>query len=240
LTTSLDRCPSCGAPRRGAYCADCGERFLRPADFDLRHFLLHDLPHELWHFDGKLYRTLRALFVTPGLLPAEYVAGRRVAYIVPLRLYLALFLLHLSIVATSSDSTRTLLDHAAVIDPTGLTLDLARARPAVHWSDPGLRERLAERGRWGAEIGTMLIFLGVAGVLKLLFYRQRRRYLEHAVFALSVTTWYLLLVSVGELALALTRSRQFAQLELELAEWLTPAMAVYGWFALRCFYGASR
>jgi hypothetical protein len=110
----------------------------------------------------------------------------------------------------------------------------------VHWSDPGLRERLAERGRWGAEIGTMLIFLGVAGVLKLLFYRQRRRYLEHAILAPSVTTWYLLLISVGELVLTLTRSRQFAEFELKLAEWLTPAVAAYGWFALRRFYGASR
>jgi hypothetical protein len=145
LTTSPDQCPSCGAPKRGPYCSNCGERFLTPADFDLRHFLLHDLPHEVWHVDGKLKRTLRALFVRPGFLPAEYTAGRRVAYIAPLRLYLAVFLVHLALVATSPDGTRTLPDQAAMIDPTGLTLDLARARPQVHWSDPALQERLAER-----------------------------------------------------------------------------------------------
>jgi hypothetical protein len=240
LTTSPDQCPSCGAPKRGAYSSNCGERFLSPADFELRHFLLHDLPHDVWHVDGKLKRTLRALFVRPGLLPAEYTAGRRVAYIAPLRLYLAVFLVHLALVATSPDGTRTLPDQAAIIDPTGLTLDLARARPQVHWSDPSLQERLAERERWGAEFGTMLIFLSVGGVLQLLFYRQHSRYLEHAVLALSITTWYLLLVSVGEFALMLMRSRQYVASDLELATWLAPALTVYGWFAFRRFYGASR
>jgi hypothetical protein len=240
LTTSPDHCPSCGAPKRGPYCSNCGERFLTPADFDLRHFLLHDLPHEVWHVDGKLKRTLRALFVKPGFLPAEYSAGRRAAYIAPLRLYLAVFLVHLALVATSPDATRTLPDQAAIIDPTGLTLDLANARPQVHWSDPGLQQHLAERQRWGAEFGTMLIFLGVGGVLQLLFYPQHRRYLEHAVLALSITTWCLLLVSVGEFALMLLRSRQHVASDLELATWLAPTITVYGWFAFRRFYGASR
>jgi Protein of unknown function (DUF3667) len=240
LITSPDQCPSCGAPKRGPYCSDCGERFLSPADFDLRHFLLHDLPHDVWHVDGKLKRTLRALFLRPGLLPAEYTAGRRVAYIAPLRLYLVVFLVHLALVASSPDATRTLPDQAAMIDPTGLTVDLARARPQVQWSDPTLQEHLAERERWGAEFGTILIFLGVGGVLQLLFYRQHRRYLEHAVLALSITTWYLLLVSVGEFALMLMRSRQYVASDLQLATWLAPTLAVYGWFAFRRFYGASR
>ena len=239
MATSPDQCPSCGAPKRGPYCANCGERFLSPADFDLRHFLLHDLPHDVWHVDGKLKRTLRALFLSPGFLPAEFTAGRRVAYITPLRLYLAVFLVHLVLVAALPDSTLTLPDKAAMIDPTGLTLDLIKARPQVHWSDPELQGRLAERGRWGAEFGTMLVFLGVGGVLQLLFYRQHRRYLEHAVLALSITTWYLVLVSVGEFALMLMRSRLSGVSDLTVAQWLAPTLVVYGWFAFRRFYGAS-
>jgi hypothetical protein len=240
LTTSPDHCPSCGAPKLGPYCASCGERFLSPADFDLRHFLLHDLPHDIWHVDGKLKRTLRALFVKPGFLPAEYTAGRRVAYIAPLRLYLAVFLVHLALAAMLPDSTRSLIDQAAIVDPTGLTLELAKARPQVHWSDPVLKERLAERARWGSEFGTMLIFLGVGGVLQLLFYRQHRRYLEHAVLALSITTWYLLLVTLGEIAVLLVPLRNYAASDLQIAQWLAPTILVYGWFAFRAFYGASR
>lgn len=240
MSTSSDQCPSCGAPKLGPYCAHCGERFLTPADFDLRHFLLHDLPHDVWHVDDKLKRTLRALFVRPGFLAAEYTSGRRVPYIAPLRLYLAVFLVHLALMATSPDRTVTLPHQAAMIDPTGLTLELARARTQVQWSDPALQEHLAERRHWGAEFGTMLIFLGVGGILQLLFYKQHRRYLEHAVLALSITTWYLLIVSIGELALMIMRLRQYGASDLEVAQWLAPLLAVYGWFAFRRFYGASR
>lgn len=237
LTTPPDQCPSCGAQRLGPYCAHCGERFLTPADFDLRHFLLHDLPHEVWHVDDKLKRTLRALFVRPGFLPAEYTAGRRVPYIAPLRLYLAVFLVHMALAATSPDRTGTLPHQAALIDPTGITLELAEARPQVHWSDPALQERLMERAHWGAEFGTMLIFLGTGGLLQLVFYRQHRRYLEHAVFVLSITTWYVLLVAIGELALLIMSLRKY---DLDVAQWLAPPLAIYGWLAIRRFYGASR
>jgi hypothetical protein len=36
------------------------------------------------------------------------------------------------------------------------------------------------------------------------------------------------------------RSRQYVASDLELATWLAPAITVYGWFAFRRFYGASR
>ena len=128
-----------------------------------------------------------------------------------------------------------------MIDPTGLTLDLARARTQVHWSDPGLQERLAAREHWGAEFGTMLIFLGAGGLLQLLFYRQHRRYLEHVVLALSITTWYVLLRAISELALLIVSLQKHGVSDLEVAQWLAPLLlAVYSWFAFRCFYGASR
>jgi hypothetical protein len=103
-----------------------------------------------------------------------------------------------------------------------------------------LQERLTEHGRWGAEIGTALIFLGIACVANLVFYRLHRRYLEHTVFALSLTTWYLLLVSIGEVGISIGRSPHSAELDLTLAKWLNPAIAVYGWFAVRRFNGVSR
>ncbi|MEA3161385.1 MAG: hypothetical protein QOD95_2933 [Gammaproteobacteria bacterium] len=52
--------------------------------------------------------------------------------------------------------------------------------------------------------------------------------------------YYLLLVSVGEFARMLMRSGQYGASDLELAKWLVPTLAVYGWFAFRRFYGASR
>ena len=89
----------------------------------------------------------------------------------------------------------------------------------------------------------MLIFLGVGGVLQ-------APVLPSAPPLPPELRWYsrltlrprflLRLVSVGEFALILVRSRAHFASDLELATWLAPALLVYGWFAFRRFYGASR
>lgn len=69
-------CVTCGTTLEGAYCHTCGERRLDLEDEALRHFL-RDQFHEVTSADGRLWRTLKALFV-PGKLTDEYVRGRRV------------------------------------------------------------------------------------------------------------------------------------------------------------------
>ena len=49
----------------------------------VRHFF-----EDITHFDGKFFTTLKDLIVKPGFLTREYVAGRRVAYLNPIRMYI--------------------------------------------------------------------------------------------------------------------------------------------------------
>ena len=83
-----DRCAACAEALTGPYCAACGERRPRPGDESLWWFLREQL-HEVTSADGKLWRTLKALFV-PGKLTAEYLAGRRGLYPRPVRVFLVL------------------------------------------------------------------------------------------------------------------------------------------------------
>lgn len=82
-------CKSCGAHDAGRFCPRCGEPAAHDGDLSFRH-LTHDFLHEFTHLDGKIWRTLRALALRPGLLTAEYWAGRRGQWIRPLRLYLVI------------------------------------------------------------------------------------------------------------------------------------------------------
>jgi hypothetical protein len=79
-------CPNCGTLRVGTYCSSCGQKAipLRPT---VHHFA-HELTHELLHFDGKIFRSLRLLLTRPGFLTREIFAGRRASYVSPFRLYL--------------------------------------------------------------------------------------------------------------------------------------------------------
>jgi len=80
------RCDNCGASVPGRYCGSCGQR-LEPPVHSLGHFA-RVATEDLTHADSRLWRTLLALLVKPGLLTREFLAGRRASYLPPVRLYL--------------------------------------------------------------------------------------------------------------------------------------------------------
>jgi hypothetical protein len=82
-------CPNCGevASRRARYCTGCGQR--QDQNLLSIRLLLGELLEEMLSLDGRLPRSLAALFVRPGHLTREYRAGRIARYVRPFRLYLA-------------------------------------------------------------------------------------------------------------------------------------------------------
>lgn len=83
-------CENCASALIGGYCHVCGQRAHSP----LQHFghALEEVFESFWHLDGRIFRTLRDLFV-PGRIAAGYLAGHRVRYIAPLRLFIILSLI---------------------------------------------------------------------------------------------------------------------------------------------------
>ena len=69
-------CLDCGAPLTDRFCAHCGQ----PANthrITLKHLLLHDVPHSVWHVDKGLAYTFFQLLTRPGLTIRGYLAGQR-------------------------------------------------------------------------------------------------------------------------------------------------------------------
>lgn len=83
-------CENCRTVLIGGYCHVCGQRAHSP----LHHVghAVEEVFESLWHLDGRIFRTLRDLFV-PGRVAAGYLAGHRVRYVAPLRLFIILSLL---------------------------------------------------------------------------------------------------------------------------------------------------
>src|SRR5215471_1354613 len=79
-------CENCGAPLQGHWCAQCGQ----PA-IDYRRSSRHviaDLLDEFLNWDSKFFATIALLILKPWRLTNEFLAGKRVRYANPLRLYL--------------------------------------------------------------------------------------------------------------------------------------------------------
>lgn len=82
----LTHCENCGAELQGHWCAQCGQ----PAVEYRRSFryVLADLLHEFLNWDSKFFASIALLIVKPWRLTNEFLAGHRVRYVNPLRLYL--------------------------------------------------------------------------------------------------------------------------------------------------------
>ena len=83
---SLTHCENCGAELQGHWCAQCGQ----PAIEYRRSFryVVTDLLNEFLNWDSKFFTTIALLILKPWRLTNEFLAGKRVRYVNPLRLYL--------------------------------------------------------------------------------------------------------------------------------------------------------
>lgn len=79
-------CRNCDAATSGNYCQQCGQATHLHVP-SAREFLHEFIAHYV-ALEGKLWRSLKLLLFKPGFLSREYIEGRRVRYIEPLRLYL--------------------------------------------------------------------------------------------------------------------------------------------------------
>jgi hypothetical protein len=91
MVSEPTHCTNCGAPLHGHWCAQCGQ----PA-IDYRRSLRHviaDVLNEFFNWDSKFFATIAWLIARPWYLTNEFLRGRRVRYLQPLRLYLLVSIL---------------------------------------------------------------------------------------------------------------------------------------------------
>ena len=82
----LSHCENCGAALTGRFCSQCGQ----PA-IDYRRSFRHvivDVLDSFLNWDSKFFASIGLLIIRPWHLTNQFVAGKRVRYLHPLRLYL--------------------------------------------------------------------------------------------------------------------------------------------------------
>lgn len=96
-------CLNCGTTLIGSHCHACGQA--AHVHRTLGAFF-HDLLHGVFHFEGRIWRTLPMLAWRPGDLTRRYVAGERARFVSPLALFLfAVFLMFAVMKQTAGDVT---------------------------------------------------------------------------------------------------------------------------------------
>ena len=93
-------CLNCHYPlaEYDSFCPNCGQK---PTDGKTTmHDLGHEFMHSTFHLDGKLFTTLRHIFV-PGKLTIEFFKGHHKRYAHPIQLFLVLGALVFGMVSSS-------------------------------------------------------------------------------------------------------------------------------------------
>lgn len=85
-------CANCGTELQGKFCHVCGQENL-----ELRENFGHMMNHAIsdyFHFDHQFFHTLKPLLFKPGKLTNEYMAGKRVQYLHPIKMYIFISLIY--------------------------------------------------------------------------------------------------------------------------------------------------
>ncbi|WP_379091262.1 DUF3667 domain-containing protein [Pedobacter sp. UC225_65] len=79
-------CLNCGHIVEEKFCPNCGQENIVVKE-DALHMVAHAIA-DYFHFEHKFFGTLKPLLLKPGQLTKSYVAGKRVSFIHPIRLYI--------------------------------------------------------------------------------------------------------------------------------------------------------
>ena len=234
-------CANCGSPLAGRYCSSCGQR--ADARAHSVGFFLHELLEALTHGDSHVWATVMPLLRRPGFLTREYFAGRRARYLAPLRLYLFMSVLFFLVSALLGGGTGA---HANAEGQRPLsTDDCAQLHSNLTWGRQPLLPRFkaacrniaADNGRTFGEnmvhnLGrAMFVFLPLmAALMKLLYWRPRRYYLEHLVLLLHNHACVFLLLSIFLLALRW----------LGFGNWTGVLLLALTWYLARYLYRSMK
>jgi hypothetical protein len=143
------------------------------------HYFAHELTHELLHFDGKIFRSLRLLLTRPGFLTREIFAGRRASYISPIRLYLIASIVAFAIGAFGTFDQAN-LQYIPEAGDTAADIEQGRAR--IETAENTIN---AAVNVWLPR--AMFVLVPLFAALVMLFRRQSGfTYPQHLYFALHV------------------------------------------------------
>lgn len=240
-------CLNCGAAVANNFCSVCGQETVLHVP-SVREFFHEFIGHYV-ALEGKLWKTLALLIFRPGRLTADYIAGRRARYVVPLRLYLTLSVLFFALLHYGPTQFSLVKPHAEAPNRLGLTdkepgPDTVRINSKLLGVNPAWDARVKQitamptdeaialvRSKFFAYVpyAMFLIMPLFALYLKLLYLGSGRRYGEHMLFALHANGFAFLLLGLIWVA-------PWTELGVALFIWLLAYLPI----AMRRVYGGSR
>ncbi len=123
-------CKNCNEALNGQekFCSNCGQKNIDRLNLK---YIFSQFVEDIFNVDSKVFRTIKYLSLKPGFLTKEYIDGKRVHYVPPIRLYIVISVLFFFLISViefgdaseSSFSFSNVPEEQAKIDGVTFTLD---------------------------------------------------------------------------------------------------------------------
>jgi hypothetical protein len=195
-TPARSRCFNCSAHLDGRYCANCGQ----PADSHIPSAaqFVHQTIETVTHADSRLWRTLKLLWFEPGQLTLEYIEGRRVSFLPPVKLYFVFSVTFFALVSLSRPRTALMqfihAKHQRQLSPESCSNwhflgDHAWTVHLTHICEESVRDHGVSLLQAAVDTmpDAMFVFVPLIALSHMVMYsRPRHLYAEHLLFFLHV------------------------------------------------------
>lgn len=212
-------CLNCATPLIGRHCYACGQA--AHVHKTLAAFF-HDLLHGVFHFEGKIWRTLPMLVTRPGKLTREYIDGRRASYVSPIALFLfCVFLLFTTLNSLGNDLDVTVKIESDSIIPW-IKEAFAKAK-----ANPGLA--LYKVQSFSYKLSWALIPISVPFLWLLFPFSRRFGIYDHTVFV-TYSLCFMTLLTIAltiVLKIVLVLGGKSSAQGLAVAGMLVPPLHIY-------------
>jgi len=187
-------CPSCSSIITGRFCSTCGEKKITHKDFTIKHFLEQSI-EGLTHFDGKFFRSIKILFLKPGLLTIYFEEGKRVFYMKPLQLFIVCNLIFFLLVSSSNIFMIPLGNYYTNYEEYGFS-QIIDQKVGTRTRFPAFAEIFNEKIVSQSKAFIILFIPFLALLFSLLFFKKNKFFSVHLVFATHFFSFLLLLFTL--------------------------------------------
>jgi Protein of unknown function (DUF3667) len=251
VSVVLAQCRNCGTALNGRFCANCSQA----ADVHVpsTRELLHEALEGITHSDSRLWRTLLFLWFKPGKLTQEFIAGRRMAYLPPFRLYLVMSVIFFLVASFSSPHTKIFnfaqVNNTSAATPESECADWHFTTGGRDWGERFRHACIAVVRDQGTSllhvaVGTMpkamFIFLPLVAFLHMLMYWwPRHRYVVHLLFFLHVHAFFFSVMTIVVLLANCANFWPKLATSWNYVPWLLWSMGSYTVLAMRRVFARS-
>jgi uncharacterized protein DUF3667 len=195
---NTENCSNCGTQLIDKYCHKCGQKKIELKDRTVKAFAAHFF-EEFLTFDSKFFRSLKYLILKPGFLTHEYISGRFVHYISPVKMYLFTSLVVFFILTrTDPDTYKSFMEPPDKDNYSQAIIDDIRESKGM--SEEEFRDKFNPIVNDYMTIGIFFIMIAFSLVLKLIYINKHIYYVEHLVFTLHFFSMVLIFIVIGTIS----------------------------------------